>query len=79
MERQLFDEVNARALVGTRVRTRVEFSGVPVGTAGQVVRADRSGDGYTLGVEWELTGRTKPLVDWFSRSEYERFLAEVSR
>ena len=40
MERRYFSRREADELVGMRVRTLVEFSGVPKGTRGLVVRAD---------------------------------------
>ena len=56
-----------------RNRTRVEFSAVPAGTSGQVTRAD----GGTVAIEWALEARygriRRPLVDWFTREEYEQF------
>ena len=76
MERVVFSEGEARAKVGLRVDTLVDFSGVPKGTAGTVLRADPSGVGFTLGVEWQLADRSQPLVDWFTKNEYERFLRE---
>jgi len=76
-ERVLFDEAGAAAQVGRRIKTLVEFSGVPQGTTGRVLRADRSEDGFTLAIEWDLPERGKPLVDWFTRSEFTRFLTEL--
>lgn len=95
MDREYFTKEEADAKVCRRVRTRVEFSGVPEGTTGRVIRADEAGAGYDLGIQWDLpteppaittekiggepvtivqTG--KPLVDWFSKDEYEKFLVE---
>ncbi len=77
-ERVLFDQATALGKVGRRIRTLVEFSGVPRATTGQVIQADPTGPGYTLAIQWELPEhRARPLVDWFSRSEYERFLVEI--
>lgn len=60
------------------IKTLIEFSGVPRGTLGEVTRADKSGEGYTLAIQWELPERHgKPLVDWFTKGEYERFLVEI--
>lgn len=76
--RMLFDDRAALAKVGLRIQTLVEFSGVPRGTLGEVTRADRSGEGYTVAVQWKLPDRVgKPLVDWFTRDEYEGFLVEI--
>jgi hypothetical protein len=81
-EKILFDQTTALAKVGLRVRTVVKFSGVPRGTAGRVIRADARDDGYTLAIEWELPERHAPLasqglVNWFTKSKYERFLVEL--
>ncbi len=73
-----FTPQEARALVGRSIRTKVYFSGVEYGTTGKVV-------GYyhhtprLCGVEiqWDLLGRPNPLIDGFSKSEYEQFLEEV--
>lgn len=92
-ERELFTEQEARALVGKRVRTSIAFSGVPAGTAARVIQADRSRDGYTVALEWELptdpargyiggiAGEPvvviqggKPLVDWFTKDEFDRWI-----
>ncbi len=76
--REHFRRQEAVALLGRRIRTEVEFSGVPAGTAGIVVRADPAGTqrAYTVGIQWQLDGRQQPLVDWFTKSEYDRFLKE---
>lgn len=76
--RMPFEECAALTKVGRRIKTMVEFSGVPRGTFGEVTRADRSGEEYTVAIQWELSERLgKPLVDWFTKDEYERFLVEV--
>lgn len=63
-ERILFDEGAALAKVGRRIKTLIEFSGVPRATLGEVTRADESGEGYTLTIQWDLPkDRAKPLVD----------------
>jgi hypothetical protein len=76
-ERILFEESAALAKVGQRIKTLIEFFGVPRGTFGEITRADKSGEGYTLAIQWELPERVgKPLVDWFTKGEYERYLEE---
>lgn len=72
-----FTPAEARAKVGQRIRTRVPFSGVPKGTTGTVLEPDD--ELVTLPIQWDLPGRTRPLVDWFSRWEYERYLEEAQR
>src|SRR5205809_5583379 len=73
-----FSRREAVAQLGRRIRTQVGFSGVPAGTAGIVVRADPAGTqrAYTVGIQWQLGGRQQALVDWFTKSEYDRFLKE---
>src|SRR5216117_647169 len=73
-----FNRQEAVALLGRRIRTQVEFSGVPAGTAGIVVRVDPGGTpgAYTVGIQWQLDGRQQPLIDWFTKSEHDRFLKE---
>jgi hypothetical protein len=71
-----FSRTDAEELLWRRVRTRVEFSGVPKGTTGAVVRVDKGSypEGYTVAIQWDLPNRAKPLVDWFTRDEYFKFL-----
>jgi hypothetical protein len=77
-ERTPFNESAALTKVGQRIKALVEFSGVPRGTLGEVARADKSGEGYTLAIQWDLPERrAKPLVDWFTKDEYERYLEEA--
>lgn len=83
MDRQLFTEEEAKALVGRTVRTTIAFSGVPAGTEATVIQADRSRDGFTVALQWHLPADPargfsgKPLVDWFDKSEYDRWIEEV--
>lgn len=79
MTRYYFGKEAAAALVGQRVRSLVEFRGVPKGTTGRVVRADQTGDpeAYSVGVEWALPSLGKPPVDTFSRDQYYAYLEEV--
>ncbi len=107
MEREYFTKSEADSLVGRRIQTLVEFSGVPKGVAGVVLRADSAGrtkgvgakapdEVYNLAIQWELpaekaavaTGeaagepflvirRGGPLVDWFSKDEYQKYLREL--
>jgi hypothetical protein len=80
MDERYFCEDEALALVRRRIRTRVPFSGVPEGTEGAVMRADEVHPGrgcYDVAIQWNLPGRVKPLVDGFSKEEYQRFLEEI--
>jgi len=51
-----------------KIKTIVEFSGVPKDTTGE---AERDGDQWKI--TWDLD-RTKPLVDWFNESEFKQYL-----
>ena len=64
--------------VGRRIRTNIAWAGVPRGTEGKVIGLD----GSLLMVEWKLPGKlngtlVKPLVDWFTQEEYEKYLEDV--
>ncbi len=89
-----FSKVEAEALVGKRIRTLDEFSGVPKGTTGAVIRADIAGtaevggamvEEFDVAIQWDLPfGEPfvsirggKALVDWYTKDEYERYLAEI--
>jgi hypothetical protein len=80
-----FSEEEALTKVGKRIRTGVEFSGVPRGSVGRVIRADRATGGFDLAIAWDLPTEvrayrpdpTKLVVDWFTKDEYERFLDEL--
>jgi hypothetical protein len=44
------------------------------------MRADEVHPGrgcYDVAIQWNLPGRVKPLVDGFSKEEYQRFLEEI--
>jgi hypothetical protein len=72
-----FTKHEAETIIGRRIKTNVDFSGVPKGTFGRVVRADDDGrGGYSVGIEWTMQ-RSRPLVDWFTKDEYKRFLEEI--
>lgn len=61
-----------------KVKTLVEFSGVPKNTTGECVldiEADWS-DVKVWKVTWDLE-RTKPLVDWFDEMEFKKYLQEI--
>lgn len=96
MDRQLFTEEEAKALVGRTVRTTIAFSGVPAGTEATVIQADRSRDGFTVALQWHLPADPargfiggidgepvvviqggRPLVDWFTKDEFDRWIEEV--
>jgi hypothetical protein len=65
MLEKFFTKTEAEAKVGKKIRTLVEFSGVPKGTTGQVVRVDPMGktkpafgeasEVYDVVIQWNLT------------------------
>lgn len=61
----------AELKIGQHVRTRTEFSGVPVGTMGELVEASNSWpDNDSVAVAWKrYEGDT--LIDWFSFSDLQ--------
>jgi hypothetical protein len=62
--------------VGWKVRTKILFSGVPQGTMGKIVKIEPTADGWKVAVEWNLE-RPIPLVNWFTKDEYEQYLEEL--
>ena len=74
---EYFMPAGAAAKVGKRMRTRITFSCVPRETSGTVLEPDDRL--VSRPIQWHLPGRTEPLVDWFSKSEYERYLEELDR
>ena len=72
-----FTRAEARAKVGTRVRTRVALAGVPRGATGTIIRVDHVIDGYDVEVAWGKAGRRTPWVDWLTKAEYEARLIEM--
>ena len=77
MGQTTFTRAEARAKVGTRVRTHVAFGGVPRGAIGTITGADRVIDGYDVEIEWGRAGRRPPWVDWVTKAEYEARLIEL--
>ena len=77
MTQTAFTRAQAQAKVGTRVRTRVAFAGVPEGAVGTIISADRVIDGYDVQVAWGGSGRRTPWVDWLTKEEYEVRLIEM--
>ncbi len=77
MAQTAFTRVEAQAKVGKRVRTRVAFVGVPEGTVGTIIQADRVINGYDVEVTWGGSGRRTPWVDWLTKEEYVARLIEM--
>ena len=77
MAQTSFTKAEAQAKVGTRVRTRIAFAGVPQGATGTITGADRVIDGYDVEVAWGQSGRRTPWVDWLTKEEYAAYLIEM--
>src|SRR4029453_4461567 len=85
-ESKNFTQAEAQAKVGKVVRSLQEFASVPQGTLADVISADPRGTSKPMGgkgfqvfdvaVQWRLQ-ELKPLVDWFSKEEYEQYLEEI--
>ena len=75
-----FTQEEANSKIGKSIITLTEFSGVLAGTKGKVIRQNNMGrklEECSVAIEWQLPGREKPLVDWFTKGEYGRYLKEV--
>ncbi len=77
-----FTKAEAEALIGKTFECLIEHAGLPKGTRGLVVGADRMGEGYSLVIQWELQLRsvgirTAPLRDWVMKEDVQEFLQEV--
>ncbi len=78
--KQRFSYQEASSKIGKNVVCLRDFSGVPEGTKGTVTGADKMGrypEEWDVKIQWDLPGRLNPLVDWFTKGEYERYLKEV--
>lgn len=74
---EYFTPEEARAKVGRRIRTDFAFSSVERDTTGKVVGFyHHSPKQCGVEVQWDLLGRPTPLVDGFSKTEYQDFLVE---
>ena len=82
VQRSYFSKDQAEALLGKKIRSLADFSGIPAGTTGTVVAIDEVyTEGFDVVIEWDLGDRlygaqTKQLRDWFTRDEFEKFLVE---
>lgn len=80
MEREYFTKQEAADKTGRRIRTKIQFAGVPKSTTGRVLQPND--ELVSLPIQWDLPGRLfgthkKPLVDWFSKRDYESYLEEI--
>ena len=74
-----------------RVQTHVAIFDIPKGTCGVVVDAAVTDDGYSVAIAWQSTPDWQhdhdrdadlepspdPIIDWFTKNEYERYLTEL--
>jgi len=87
-----FTRAEAAEKQGVLVQTHVAIFDIPTGTCGTVVQAAMTEDGYSVAVAWhvtpdqphdshvdtDLTPSADPILDWFTKNEYERYLTELS-
>jgi len=61
-----------------KVKTLVEWSGVPKGTTATCVKVEKPSwiKKKSYKVTWDLP-RSKPLVDWFDKEDFEKFLVVI--
>jgi uncharacterized metal-binding protein len=73
-----FSRVEAEALIGRQVRTKLAIDGVPAGAVGKVMQLDEmERDGFDLIIEWSVLVHGKRQHNWFSKDDYHQQLAEV--
>jgi hypothetical protein len=80
-----YEREEANSKIGKKIRTLHEFSGVPEGTTGTVLNAYKVTEyppknRYGLTIQWDLLnldGIYQPILDGFSKDEYEQFLQET--
>lgn len=78
MERHYFSRDLALAKLRRRIRTRIRFTGVPLGTDGIVIAADEIAcERFSLAVRWVFPDGSQNRLEWLSRTDYERFLVEL--
>jgi len=62
-----------QAIVGTRVKSNVEFACVPTGTTGRITEDYGTG----VMVEWDIPSNFKPITDGFDKETELQFLDVV--
>lgn len=73
-----FSRVEAEALIGRQVRTKLAIDGVPAGAVGKVMQLDEmERDAFDLIIEWSVLVHGKRQHNWFSKDDYHQQLAEV--
>jgi hypothetical protein len=91
---QHFTHEEAQSKLGQVVLTRVNGRRIPQGTKGQVLYARIQGEGYALGIQWNLTPTPltftvrpqfpflaltrQPALDWVRKDQYGRCLDEIT-
>jgi hypothetical protein len=86
-----FTRQEAAEKQGVMVQTHVAIFEIPKGTCGKVVHSAMTDDGYSVAIAWQFT-LDRPhdhdrdtnldpppdtIIDWFTKSEYERYLTEL--
>ena len=77
---QRFSHQEASSKIGKIVVSLRGFSGVHEETKGTVIGIDKMGrypEEWDVKIQWDIPGKLKPLVDWFTKGEYEMYLKEV--
>jgi hypothetical protein len=82
-----FTQEEAEAKIGQRIRTKVTWASIPVGTHGTVVGIDEMGKTksaatvpiviFDVVIRWDVTNHQQTLTDWFTKEEYEQYLEEI--
>ena len=76
-----FTREEAAGTLGNKIQTRMAFSGIPAGTTGVVsAMYNAGGNEWGIDVTWNLKNRKgkPPVIDGFSKTEYESFLTVIS-
>lgn len=79
MTRDFLSE-EAEELIGKRIRSLIVFSGIPLGTSGTITGKYKTCYGHWgIEITWDKKSALggEPIVDGFSKDEYERFLAVI--
>ncbi|ABA56550.1 MULTISPECIES: hypothetical protein [Nitrosococcus] len=78
MKHDYFTVEDALKLLGQRRRAKVKFPWAPRGTTGTVTRVDAGvvPGGCTVAIEWDVL-EIKPMMDWFTKDEYEGLLEKI--
>src|SRR4029434_2105174 len=86
-----FTREEAAEKQGVMVQTHVAIFDIPKGTCGTVVHSATTDDGYSVAIAWQFTPDrphghdcgadldppADPIIDWFTKNEYERYLTEL--